>query len=349
MSFPLNRTNVWRIITFTLAGADLVLTMPGEVRLYWKQWTRRRISLVCAAFFVARYASIASLTAYGWEAYSTNFTADSCRRLWMIPNVSLYLAGMAVNTLVYIRTVAIAGRSKRIQIGLGIFLFICFPLEGFGLFYHRTGVLGKTVLTCKGLQRVGDPDWNIVFYSTHMAFDLTACVLASYYLVSGSHYGGRMHLTKLVRYILRDGILFFAAVFVVNLWVILEFRKVFVTGAASSLPLAVTFIASQHLVLSTQQLAEPVGNLSTYPGTVSHGPPRFHAPRNVRVNATTGQSQQLDFELETGVFTGNDDFDNSKSGSLFRSSSGPTAEGSADTTKAASTNYDGTRITRSLG
>ncbi|KAJ7058687.1 hypothetical protein C8F01DRAFT_280999 [Mycena amicta] len=349
MSFPLNRTNIWRIITFTLAGADLVLTMPGEVRLYRKQWTRRRISLVCAAFFVARYASIASLTAYGW-AYTTTFTPDSCRRLWMIPNVSLYLAGMAVNTLVYIRAVAIAGRSKRIQIGLGLVLFICFPLEGFGLFYHRAGGLGKTVQTCKGLQRAGDPDWNIVFYSTHMAFDLIACVLVSYYLVSEAYFDGRMYLSKLVRRILRDGILFFVAVFVVNLWVTLEFLKVFVTGAASSLPLAVTFIASQHLVLSTQQLAvasqhlvfstqqlaEPGGNHSTYPGTVSSGPPRFPA------NATTGQSQQLDLVvLQPGNSPfpepfGNDDFDNSKSVSLFRSSSGPTAQGSADTTKTAS-------------
>ncbi|KAJ7058679.1 hypothetical protein C8F01DRAFT_1146909, partial [Mycena amicta] len=212
----------------------------------------------------------------------------------MIPNVSLYLAGMAVNTLVYIRAVAIAGRSKRIQIGLGLVLFICFPLEGFGLFYHRAVRLGTTVQTCKGLQRVGDPDWNIVFYSTHMAFDLIACVLVSYYLVSGSYFNGRMYLSKLVRCILRDGILFFVAVFVVNLWVIwvtLEFLKVFVTGAASSLPLAVTFIASQHLVLSTQQLAEPGGNHSTYPGTVSSGPPRFPATTTSiarRVRACSG-------------------------------------------------------------
>lgn len=46
------------------------------------------------------------------------------------------LAGMAVQVLVYIRTLAISGRSKYVRFGLGLILLLGFPVQTFGIVYH---------------------------------------------------------------------------------------------------------------------------------------------------------------------------------------------------------------------
>ncbi|KAJ7330954.1 hypothetical protein DFH08DRAFT_940201 [Mycena albidolilacea] len=55
-----------------------------------------------------------------------------------------------------------------------------------------------------------------------------------------------------------EGLLYFPVVFLVNLWVVMEFLGVLQTGAASTLPRAIVLIvpppAIQHLILSTQNL-----------------------------------------------------------------------------------------------
>ncbi|KAF7328935.1 putative Transmembrane protein [Mycena venus] len=206
------------------------------------------------------------------------------------------LAGIAVQVLVYIRTLAISGRSNYVRYGLGSVLLLGFPVQIFGIVYHRDPFFNNGA--CKGkVLRPGEPDWNIVYYSAHMAFDLIACATATYCLVHSSRVLGVFRFSKLARSILRDGLLYFVVVFLVNLWVVLEFAHVFVSGAASSLPLAVVLIAIQHLVLSTQrQTASRNMASEDYSASVSQGPPRFFN-RN---------QSQLDVELQSGVFVVSD-------------------------------------------
>ncbi|KAJ7930005.1 hypothetical protein B0H13DRAFT_910846 [Mycena leptocephala] len=110
----------------------------------------------------------------------------------MLPNITAMLAGMAVQVLVFIRTFAISGRSKLVFFGLGGLLLLCFPVQVFGITYHRDPYLSKG--SCKGkVLRQGEPDWNIVYYSAHMVFDLSACVTATTYLILISR--SREHLT----------------------------------------------------------------------------------------------------------------------------------------------------------
>ncbi|KAJ7334818.1 hypothetical protein DFH08DRAFT_879471 [Mycena albidolilacea] len=289
----LDRSTVFRIISLTLAGGDVIQTIPGTWVLYKKQWLRRRISPLCFFYAMARYMSIISLIFNGYNAFSRNYTPTSCKHLYMFPNVTALLAGIAVQVLVYIRTVAISGRAVRVRIGLGVVMLLGFPVQTFGIVYHRDPFFNDGA--CKGkVLRPGEPDWNIVYYSAHMAFDLIACATATYFLVYSSRVLGVFHFSKLARNVLRDGLFYFLVVFLVNLWVVLEFAQVFVSGAASSLPLAVVLIAIQHLVLSTQN--RTAGNTSSdhdYSASVSRGPPHFFSH---------DQSQEFDTELESGVF-----------------------------------------------
>ncbi|CAK5262839.1 unnamed protein product [Mycena citricolor] len=251
MSNSIDKATLFRIVSFTLAGADVLQTMPATYRLYRKQWDNKSLSPVCFFYAMSRYMSIISLISNGIGALSTNFTLESCRRFYMLPNITALLAGIAVQALLFIRTYAISGRSKYVMFGLSALLMVCIPLEVFGIVYHRDMQLKGGA--CKGkVFHKGDPDWNVVFYSTQMGYDLIVCAVGTYFLWSSALVNGQFNASRFVRRVLRNGLLYTITVFLVNLWVVLEFSRVFVTGAASTLPLTVVMIAAQHLILSIQ-------------------------------------------------------------------------------------------------
>ncbi|KAJ7038587.1 hypothetical protein C8F04DRAFT_1088736 [Mycena alexandri] len=288
----LTRGTIFRIISLSLAGGDVVQTIPQTVRFYRAQWAKgRRVTTVCFFYAMARYMSILSLIANAHAAFSPSPNFEACKRIYLLPNVTALLAAIAVQVLVYLRTVAISGRSKYVRVGLGSIMLLGFPVQTFGIVYHRDPFFASNGL-CKGeVLRAGEPDWNIVFYSANMAFDFIACVTATYYIVASSQFHQLSRLSKFFRHILRDGLLYFVVVFLVNLWVVLEFAHVFASGAASMLPLAVVLIAVQHLILSTHHITSvnPNNNKEDFSSSVSQGPPRFYTSTN-------------DVELQSGVF-----------------------------------------------
>ncbi|KAJ7682570.1 hypothetical protein DFH06DRAFT_298356 [Mycena polygramma] len=293
-----DKFTLFRIISFSLVGGDVLQTMPDTYRLYRKQWVNGNLSVVCFFYAMARYLSILSLVSNGIGFFGTNFTIASCRRFYMLPNVTAMLAGMSVQILIFIRTFAISGRSKRVFYGLGLVMLLCFPVEVFGITYHRDPFLAQG--SCKGrVLRAGEPDWNIVYYSAQMFFDLVACIIATVYVILVSRVQGTFHASKFLVRVLRNGLLYTFTVLLVNLWVLLEFVGLYSTGAASTLPIAVTMIAAQHLILSTQRLnmdqQSSVDDLHTSrftpSGGRSSGPVRF-------LSRNTG----LDTEIQPDVY-----------------------------------------------
>ncbi|KAJ7825566.1 hypothetical protein B0H14DRAFT_2820227 [Mycena olivaceomarginata] len=253
ISAPFARLSLFRIISFTLAGGDVFQTIPATYAFYKKQWVKRKLSPACFFYAVARYMSIISLATNGIGFYGKHFTPATCQSFYMLPNVTAMLAGMAVQILVFIRTYAISGRAKSVRYGLGSVLLLGFPVQIFGITYHRDPFMQNG--GCKGrVLHANEPDWNIVYYSAHMTYDLITTSTATYFLVYSSRTMGVFNLSNFVRRVLTQGLLYFIVVFLVNLWVVMEFLGVLQTGAASTLPLAIVLIAIQHLILSTQNL-----------------------------------------------------------------------------------------------
>ncbi|KAF7292841.1 putative Transmembrane protein [Mycena indigotica] len=250
-----SKANVFRIISFTLAGGDVLQTIPPTYQLYKRQWKNRTLSPVCFFYAAARYLTIISLVSNAYGFYGTHYTLETCKPWYMLPNVTAMLAGMAVQVLLYIRTYAISGRSPWVKWGLGAFLLLGFPVQVFGIVFRREArVKGGD---CKGVVlRKGDPDWNIVYYSAHMAYDFVVCAVATFFIVYTSRLHGMFLMSKFIRKVLRNGLLYAVVVFIANLWVVLEFVKVLDTGVGATLPLAVVLIAAQHLILSTQRLSD---------------------------------------------------------------------------------------------
>ncbi|KAJ6630045.1 hypothetical protein B0H10DRAFT_1109116 [Mycena sp. CBHHK59/15] len=145
-----------------------------------------------------------------------HFTPATCKRFYMLPNVTAMLAGMAAQILVFIRTYAISANSTFVCYGLGSVLLLGFPVQIFGIVYHRDPLIHNG--GCKGqVLRPHEPDWNIVYYSAHMTYDLIACATATFFLIYSFQFQGVFNLSNFVRRVLAQGLIYFLLVFLVNL------------------------------------------------------------------------------------------------------------------------------------
>ncbi|KAJ7289227.1 hypothetical protein C8J57DRAFT_1277069 [Mycena rebaudengoi] len=330
ISAPFARLNLFRIISFTLAGGDVFQTIPGTYSFYKKQWVNRKLSPTCFFYAVARYMTIISLVTNGIGFYSTHFTPVTCHPFYMLPNVTAMLAGMAVQILVFIRTYAISGRSKSVFYGLGSVLLLGFPVQIFGITYHRDPLIQNG--GCKGrVLHANEPDWNIVYYGAHMTYDLIAASTATFFLVFTSRVQGVFNLSNFVRRVLTQGLLYFIVVFLINLWVVMEFLGVIQTGAASTLPLAIVLIAIQHLVLSTQHLSS-----NNDPSFLSSSQSHSHNKKRPRSSIVfgAGNSEQA-IELESNLSMQSRMHDAKTSRALTDKSSNPSKATLSDVTFAA--------------
>ncbi|KAJ7764828.1 hypothetical protein B0H16DRAFT_429823 [Mycena metata] len=273
----LTRGAIFRIISLSLAGGDVVQTIPRTVRFYRAQWAKGRLTTICFFYAMARYMSILSLIANAWThgAFPQSASFELCKRVYMTPVVACLLAAIAVQVLVYLRTLAISGRSRYVQFGLGSIILLGFPVQIFGIVYHRAPYFTKG--SCRGaVFQAGEPNWVIIFYGANMTFDFIACATATFYIVVLSRFHQSGHLSTFFRHILRDGLLYFVAVFLVNLWLVLEFTHVFTTGVDPVISLAVGLIAVQHLILSTHNNTSVDRNGDSFRTSVSQGPLRFY-------------------------------------------------------------------------
>ncbi|KAJ6556021.1 hypothetical protein B0H19DRAFT_1262141 [Mycena capillaripes] len=312
-SAPFARLSLFRVISFTLAAGDVFQTIPGIYSFYKKQWTKRKLSPMCFFYAVARYMTIISLVTNGVGFYGIHFTPATCQSFYMLPNVTAMLAGMAVQILVFIRTYAISGRSKYVWYGLGSVLLLGFPVQIFGITYHRDPFIqiggfakdeffmrtSRTGILCNDASPsyMSADEGGHSYYGAHMTYDLIAASTATFFLVYSSRTLGVFNLPTLVRRVLTQGLLYFIVVFLVNLWVVMEFLGVLQTGAASTLPLALVLIAIQHLILSTQNLSP---NNETSWGSLQ---PRSHNTNRRHSTIVFGaRDSGQAFELQSHVF-----------------------------------------------
>ncbi|CAK5265478.1 unnamed protein product, partial [Mycena citricolor] len=311
-TMTVNRAAIFRIISFSLAGGDMLQTIPATLRLYYKQWVNRSLSVACAAYAIARYMTFISLITNGIGFFSTTFTLASCRPFFLVPNLTAMFAGMAVQVLVFLRTYAISGRATIVFYGLGSVLLLGFPIQLFGIVYHRQPEITGGECKAKVFSK-NEPDWNIVYYSAHMAYDLLACAVGTFYLVASSRLGGSFNMSAFLRRVLRNGLLYTLAVFLANLWVVLEWGKVLKTGVGATLPLAVVLIAAQHLILSTQRGTTNNTSSNEMSGSGRRGAAFATRPR--RPLSTGNRTGGADIELQaTKIFVVTESYDDRELG-----------------------------------
>ncbi|KAF8603713.1 hypothetical protein BDV93DRAFT_158546 [Ceratobasidium sp. AG-I] len=184
--------------TFSIAAFDYLQTIPGEIKLYRRQFERGRMSLVCFLFIVVRYVSIASLVLNGVGFYSTSFDDESCRKFRLAPPVTKMVAGIASQGLIFLRTWAISRKSRVVLIFLSTLCIATLPMMVIGNVYKRAPFVKEGTGTCIAKQEEGSFNSAPLYYGAMSGFDLIACGVATYYLIDRNSSSVMSKFTKKV-------------------------------------------------------------------------------------------------------------------------------------------------------
>ncbi|QRV78612.1 alpha/beta hydrolase family protein [Ceratobasidium sp. AG-Ba] len=241
-------------VTCESLPSSYLQTIPGEIKLYRRQYEQGRISIVCILFIAVRYISIVSLVLNGIGFYSTSFDLDSCRKFRLAPPVTKMLAGLASQGLIFMRTWAISRKSRFVLVVLSALCVISLPLLIIGNVYKRSPFVKNG--SCIAKQPVG-VEFNSapLYYGAMAGFDLIACGIATYYLIDRS--AGAV-MSKFTKKVLQHGMMYALGTTLVNVIVLLGVSHVkYVEKLGAFLSVAVTMIMAQHLVLATQSIRVP--------------------------------------------------------------------------------------------
>ncbi|KAG8936250.1 hypothetical protein FRC02_003542 [Tulasnella sp. 418] len=243
--------NNLRIATFSIAAFDYLQTLPGEYRLYRKQWKNGRISIVCGLFVVVRYMSILCLFMNGVGFYVHTFNEASCKKFYLVPLMTKLVAGLASNGIIFSRTYAIS-HNKKTLISLSVLCVLLLPLQILGNAYKRVPVVGTGVDAgnCQAKTPSGDFRSAPYYYLANVIFDAVACSIATVSLLRRSSVNGNLGFFG--KKVLKHGLLYAFASTLTNFLVTLALFDVqYLRNIGAFLSVAVTMILAQHLVLAT--------------------------------------------------------------------------------------------------
>ncbi|KAG8936397.1 hypothetical protein FRC02_002621 [Tulasnella sp. 418] len=228
--------------------------VPGEYKLYKKNWKNGRISVVCALFILVRYMSVLALILNGVGFYVKTFNPASCKAFYYFPMFTKMFAGMASNGIIFSRTYAIS-HTRRTFISLWVLLVLLFPLQVLGNTYKRNPVVGTGLDAgnCQAKTTRGDFISAPYYYLANVIFDTVACTIASVSLLRRGSVNG--NLGYFGKKVLKHGLLYAFASTLTNFLVTLALFEVKgVKTLGSFLSIGVTMILAQHLVLATSRL-----------------------------------------------------------------------------------------------
>ncbi|KAG9080282.1 hypothetical protein FS749_008066 [Ceratobasidium sp. UAMH 11750] len=246
-------TSNLRVATFSIAAFDYLQTIPGEIKLYRRQYAQGKVSIVCMLFIAVRYISIVSLVVNGIGFYSTSFDMESCQKFRLIPPITKMLAGLASQGLIFMRTWAISRKSRLVLIVLSALCLVSLPMLIVGNVYKRAPFVKNG--SCIAKQINGTFNSAPLYYGAMSGFDLVACGIATYYLIDRSAGSVMSRFTKKV---LQHGMMYAFGTTLVNIIVLLGVSHVkYVEKLGAFLSVAVTMIMAQHLVLATQSIRVP--------------------------------------------------------------------------------------------
>ncbi|KAG8936247.1 hypothetical protein FRC03_004982 [Tulasnella sp. 419] len=239
-----------RIATFAIATYDFLQTIPGEYRLYRKQWQNGRISIVCVLFVIVRYVSVACLILNAVGFWST-FTEEECKRFYLSPLMTKLVAGLACEGIIFSRTYAISRNRTTLYILSGLAVLLL-PMQILGNVYERHPVVGTgfELGNCTAKRFAGDFNSAPLYYLANLAFDIVACTIATVSLLRRKSVLGNFN--AFTRKVLKHGLLYAFAATLTNLLVALalfELPGIKVLGAFLSV--AIIQIIATRLVLAT--------------------------------------------------------------------------------------------------
>ncbi|KAG0145141.1 hypothetical protein CROQUDRAFT_659087 [Cronartium quercuum f. sp. fusiforme G11] len=255
-------TQTYFAAMYAVALWDWIICLPKEYRRIWKA----PMSLIKILYFANRYYTLANLifVLYG---FNSSMTASQCNNFYKWePGLASFTTIFAEAILV-IRTYALWGKNKWILAGLMTgFLLECvvllYAVTQFQAVPTRDPTDPDSRGACIAGGGPGGHDWSMAYWVSPIIMDTLMLILTS---IRALQYRNRGVRSSVFQTFVRDGILYFAVVFVVNLinTIFYSLPNQALQAVNSPMSLLMTSIMCSHIVLSLRgEEKEAIENVS---------------------------------------------------------------------------------------
>ncbi|KAH9948890.1 hypothetical protein B0H21DRAFT_207050 [Amylocystis lapponica] len=240
-----------RVASLAVAAYDCMWTIPVEIQIYADQKSIVRMGRGCVLFILIRYTSMITLIAGNIGYFKDDFTLAQCERYLYLTPVLKCIQMAIAHIILFVRTWAISRRSTPIFWTLACLFVVCIVLEFWSSVVNRVPVENDGSCTSGNDQRY-KVAW--IYYMTSTVFDLACLVIATTYLWLQSIGSSALH--GLSRSLMKEGMLFFAALLAINMVNMAVYLKAQLEGesAAASLGYTITWIMAQRILIQLHKL-----------------------------------------------------------------------------------------------
>lgn len=242
-------TQTYFAAMYAVALWDWIICLPKEYRRIWKA----PFSLIKVLYYCNRYYTLANLllVLYG---FNSSMTTAQCENFYKWePGVASFTTIFAEAILV-IRTYALWGKNKYILAGLLLgfateCVILLFAVTQFQPVPTRDPTDPTSRGACIAGGGPGGHDWSMAYWVSPIVMDTIMLVLTS---IRALQYRNRGVNSTVFQTFVRDGILYFAVVFVVNLinTIFYSLPNQALQAVNSPMSLLMTSIMCSHIVLS---------------------------------------------------------------------------------------------------
>ncbi|EPQ53637.1 hypothetical protein GLOTRDRAFT_100675, partial [Gloeophyllum trabeum ATCC 11539] len=267
-----------RVASLSIALYDYILTLPAEWRVYRSQRSLAHPSLSCCLFMSIRYVSAVVMVASNVGFFSHAFSEEVCARYYIVAPVFKVLQNMISQLILGFRTYNISRRSRTTGCILLVLFFIVTTLEWFTNMYERMPI--SRLRNCTP----GNAEEHLVawlYYLFAMLYDFgTLCISIFYLAQFNPDHSPSTRVTRLIRMMLYDGLLYFVALTGVNVFNTILYRTSdeALQPAVASLGYAVTWIMSQKILIHLHDAALERAYETGAPAIVAHS---LRSPRDI--------------------------------------------------------------------
>ncbi|PCH42153.1 hypothetical protein WOLCODRAFT_163561 [Wolfiporia cocos MD-104 SS10] len=237
---------IWTVGMFCIMGWEWIICLPQEIRLIWRHRPFNYISLFYA---LDRYYGLVQF-AVVIPLLTDAFTVEDCPKIFRWQPVGAMLSTLISQTILGSRVYALYSQSKRVLMILAVVMAAEFAVEAYTLtvVFPAPSPAPGVIVPCVA---IGPTPWLITFWSMPLVFDSLAFFLTLYKSVTY----WRMDIsTPMLTLLFRDGLIYFAMIFTMNLLNVILFTTMPPALQAINLPatLMLNIVMACRLVLNVR-------------------------------------------------------------------------------------------------
>lgn len=238
---------LWTVGMFCIFGWDYFMNLPKEIERIWK----KKLTYISALYVANRYYGLVQF-AVCIPLFTTPITHaisfETCQKIYRWEPVGALISTVLSQAIMGSRVYALYGKSNIILGVLGVIMMAEFAVEVVTLtkVFPAPSPAPGVVIPCVA---IGPTNWLVAFWAMPLLYDAVTFFMTLYKSVE--HWRNQVESSTLA-ILFRDGLVYFAAIFSMNLINVVLFVTQSPTLQAINLPatLMLNIIMSCRLVLN---------------------------------------------------------------------------------------------------